>query len=85
MQYVELKAKLQENQVELFLIEESEANIVMGDITIDPDKDKLRVLRDEETLAQLYTPNVTNCGHLVNSKCSLQKPFNKYYVKNVSK
>ncbi|WVZ26691.1 hypothetical protein V8G54_005235 [Vigna mungo] len=63
--YVELKAKLQENQVELFLIEESEANIVMGDITIDPNKDKLRVLRDEETLAQLYTPNVTNCGHLL--------------------
>ncbi|KOM31017.1 hypothetical protein LR48_Vigan01g057200, partial [Vigna angularis] len=83
--YVEIKAELQADQVELFLIEESEANVVTGNITIDPDKDKLRVLQDEETLAQLYTPNVTNCGHLVNSKCSLQKPFNKYYVKNVSK
>ncbi|XP_017434684.1 putative E3 ubiquitin-protein ligase RING1b [Vigna angularis] len=63
--YVEIKAELQADQVELFLIEESEANVVTGNITIDPDKDKLRVLQDEETLAQLYTPNVTNCGHLL--------------------
>lgn len=67
MQYIERNAKMLRNQVELFLIEESEANAVSGKITVDADKDKLRVLRDEETLAELYTPNVTHSARLVNS------------------
>ena len=92
VQHVALKSELLENQVELLLVEESAGNILSGtilieesggnivisDIKVDPNKHKLRVLRGEETLGQLYTPNLTNCGHLVNSKCGLRKLFNKY-------
>ncbi|KAG4959892.1 hypothetical protein JHK87_036525 [Glycine soja] len=63
--YVALKVELLPNEVELSLVEESQTNVMRDELIVDPNKDKLRVLRDEETLADLYKPNVTNCGHLL--------------------
>ncbi|KAK7400603.1 hypothetical protein VNO78_11813 [Psophocarpus tetragonolobus] len=63
--YVALKVELLVDQVQLYLVEESRVNIIRGELTIDPEKDKLRILRDEETLAKLYTRNVRNSGFLL--------------------
>ncbi|KAK7400608.1 hypothetical protein VNO78_11821 [Psophocarpus tetragonolobus] len=63
--YVALKVELLVDQVELYLVEDSQVNIIRGELTIDPDKDKVRILRDEETLVELYTRNVRNPGFLL--------------------
>ncbi|TKY59239.1 putative E3 ubiquitin-protein ligase RING1a [Spatholobus suberectus] len=64
-QYVAVKAEVLADEVELCLVEEPQVNIIRGEGTVDPNKDKLRVLGDEETLAELYTRNVTSCAHLI--------------------
>lgn len=71
-------------QVELWLVDGSQPNIIRGEMTFDLDKDRLCVLGDEETLIDLYTHNVTNCG-LVNSRRPLfreKKLLHKYLQGN---
>ncbi|RDY00464.1 putative E3 ubiquitin-protein ligase RING1a, partial [Mucuna pruriens] len=77
--YVALKSGLLAHQVELSLVQDPKINIISGEGTVDPEKDKLRVLGDEETLAELFTWNAKTCGHLVNSQRLLcRKLFRKY-------
>ncbi|XP_061371441.1 putative E3 ubiquitin-protein ligase RING1a isoform X2 [Gastrolobium bilobum] len=61
-QYVALKASLQADEVELCLVKEPQAEIIRAERTVDPDKDKLHVLRDQETLAELKTYHNVSCG-----------------------
>lgn len=69
LQYVALQTALQVDEVEICLVEEQQARIFRSGGTLDPYKDKFRVLGEQETLAELKTDNFT-CGHLVNS-CSV--------------
>ena len=70
LQYVALKTALQADEVELYLVEEPggpQEKIISGERTVDSDKDKLRVLGEQETLAELISSNLI-LGHLVNSQ-----------------
>lgn len=59
------------DQVELWMVKESQANTIRGEISVASDKDKLHDLENEETLAKLFTQNVINCVYLVNFKGNL--------------
>ncbi|RDY01370.1 hypothetical protein CR513_15315, partial [Mucuna pruriens] len=65
--YVALKSGLLAHQVELSLVQDPKINIISGEGTVDPEKDKLRVLGDEETLDE-FTWHAMTYGHLVNSQ-----------------
>lgn len=68
-QYVAFKTDLREGEVELSLVLKPQANIVRGERTVDPDKDNIRVLGDQETLGELLeTYKSISCGYLVNSQ-----------------
>ncbi|XP_027347402.1 putative E3 ubiquitin-protein ligase RING1a isoform X2 [Abrus precatorius] len=64
-QFVAIKTMLLADEVELCLVEEPQASIIRGKRTVEPDKDKLRVLGDQETLAELGTYHNVSCGHLL--------------------
>nr|KYP39529.1 E3 ubiquitin-protein ligase RING2 [Cajanus cajan] len=68
--YVALKTEVvQADEVELCLVEDPQAYILGGERSVDDiNKDKLRVLGDEETLGELYTPSVISRGPMVNSQ-----------------
>lgn len=68
-QYVAFKTDLREGEVELSLVLKPQANIVRGERTVDPDKDNIRVIGDQETLGELLeTYESISCGYLVNSQ-----------------
>ncbi|KAL2336801.1 hypothetical protein Fmac_011247 [Flemingia macrophylla] len=65
-EYVAHKTSLQIEEIELYLVNEFQLNIVNGDGKLDPNNDKLQLLaREEETLAELKENNSLNFGHLV--------------------
>jgi E3 ubiquitin-protein ligase RNF1/2 len=73
IQYVAVQALLEDNEVVLYLVKELHSKIDLSTSTssppsksnvIDPGKDKLRVLGEEETLAGLITNNFIH-GYLV--------------------
>lgn len=75
MQYVALQTALEANEVEIYLVKELNSKLAPSTSTsipifkpsiIDPCKDKLQVLEEQETLAGLATNNFTH-GHLVSS------------------
>ena len=68
------------DQVELWMVKESQANTIRGEISVASDKDKLHDLENEETLVELYTQNVIQlCSSGKLSKDPLfRKKFNKY-------
>lgn len=52
--------------MELWLVLKPQGSIVQGERTVDPDKDNLRVLGDQEALAELVeTHENASHGHLV--------------------
>ncbi|MCI08445.1 putative E3 ubiquitin-protein ligase RING1a-like, partial [Trifolium medium] len=54
------------DEVELWLVLKPQTSIVHGERTIDPDRDNLRVLGDQETLAELMGDyENANYGYLV--------------------
>lgn len=55
------------DEVELWLVSQPENSILEGERTADAAKDNLRLLGDEEILAELISSgaDVTVCGHLV--------------------
>ncbi|XP_020203011.1 putative E3 ubiquitin-protein ligase RING1b isoform X2 [Cajanus cajan] len=65
--YVALKTEVvQADEVELCLVEDPQAYILGGERSVDDiNKDKLRVLGDEETLGELYTPSVISRGPMI--------------------
>ena len=74
MQYVALQTALQAEQVEIYLVKELNSKLssststsisISKPGTIDPCKDKLEVLEEQETLGGLKTYNFTQ-GHAVN-------------------
>ncbi|XP_057420069.1 putative E3 ubiquitin-protein ligase RING1a [Lotus japonicus] len=66
-EHVALKTGLQVDEVELWLVSQPENSILEGERTADAAKDNLRLLGDEEILAELISSgaDVTVCGHLV--------------------
>ncbi|KAK7362818.1 hypothetical protein VNO77_04941 [Canavalia gladiata] len=64
-QYVAFKTALLADEVELCLVEEPQANIIRSERTVEAEKDKLRVLGDQETLAELNTDHNVSCGYLL--------------------
>lgn len=65
LQYVALQTAVQVDEVEICLVKEQQANIIRAAGSVDPCKDNLQVLREQETLAELKPDNFS-CGHLVN-------------------
>jgi E3 ubiquitin-protein ligase RNF1/2 len=73
IQYVAVQTALEDDEVVLYLVKELHSKIDISTSSssplsksnvIDPDKDKLRVLGEEETLAGLMTDNLIH-GYLV--------------------
>jgi hypothetical protein len=73
IQYVAVQTALEDDEVVLYLVKELHSKIDLSTSSssplsksnvIDPDKDKLRVLGEEETLAGLMTDNLIH-GYLV--------------------
>lgn len=68
MQYVALQTALQANEIEIYLVKEfhSKLNIQtsFNSPLIDPCKDKLQVLNEQETLSGLQAQNFSQ-GYLV--------------------
>ncbi|KAI4296777.1 hypothetical protein L6164_036702 [Bauhinia variegata] len=62
--YVSRQTAMQANEVELSLVKEQQANIKRAAGTVNPCKDKLQVLGEQEILAELETDNLS-CGHLL--------------------
>ncbi|XP_027351259.1 putative E3 ubiquitin-protein ligase RING1b [Abrus precatorius] len=64
-QYVACETSLQTEEIELYLVKEHHANVIIGDGKLDPNKVESQFLtRDEETLAEHKIDNLS-CGHLV--------------------
>ncbi|KAK4271583.1 hypothetical protein QN277_020257 [Acacia crassicarpa] len=63
-QYVALQTAVQVDEVEICLVKEHQANIIRAAGSVDPCKDNLQVLREQETLAELKPDNFS-CGHLL--------------------
>lgn len=58
-----------EAEVDLWLILKPRSSFEEGERTIDPNTDNLRILEDQETLAELLgTYENTSHGYLVNSQ-----------------
>nr|KYP61699.1 E3 ubiquitin-protein ligase RING2 [Cajanus cajan] len=65
-QYVAMETSLQTEEIELYLVNECQLDIVSGDGNLDPVNDKFQLLaREEETLSELKYNNNLNFGHLV--------------------
>ncbi|KAL1327169.1 putative E3 ubiquitin-protein ligase RING1a isoform X1 [Arachis hypogaea] len=65
--YVAVKTAQQPDDVELCLVEEPgepQVNIIRGERTVDPKKDKVRALGEQETLAELKSCNLIR-GYLL--------------------
>jgi hypothetical protein len=68
-QHVANETALPADEVELLLVLKPRASIVGGESTIGPDRDNLRALEDQETLAELLGDyENTSYGYLVNSQ-----------------
>ncbi|KAL2344075.1 hypothetical protein Fmac_005360 [Flemingia macrophylla] len=64
--YVALTTEVQAEEVQLYLVEEPQTYIQGGEKSVDDiNKDKLRVLEDEETLGELYTPTLISLGPMI--------------------
>ncbi|KAK7293110.1 hypothetical protein RJT34_15971 [Clitoria ternatea] len=64
-QYVAYQTSLQTEEVELYLVRESQSNVISGDGNVVLDNDNLEFLTgEEETLAELKTDDL-NSGYLV--------------------
>jgi hypothetical protein len=66
LQLVANETALPVDEVELWSVLKPQTNIVDGERTVDPDRDNLRVLDDQETLAELMRDyENTSYGYLV--------------------
>jgi hypothetical protein len=81
LQYVALKTALRTDEVEICLVNEPQANVIRAERTIDPKKDNLRVLGDQETLAELIKDyHNISLGYLVNLKVDCVWCIHKYLL-----
>ncbi|KAI4299406.1 hypothetical protein L6164_032873 [Bauhinia variegata] len=63
-QYIARQTALQADEVELSLVKEQQANVIRAAGTVNPCKDQLQVLGEQETLAELETDSLS-CGYLL--------------------
>ncbi|KAK7273233.1 hypothetical protein RIF29_14282 [Crotalaria pallida] len=68
--YVAPQHAVQADKVELFLVKETQADVVRGERPVDPEKDELHVLSEQMTLGELKIHDNLCLGYLLTAVLS---------------